>query len=59
LSSSLSQYQSTSQAELFKPTREDFMISKRKRTRSLSEYKPIHQGWAIIFAWGPLWEGRI
>jgi len=32
---------SNSQAELSKPTREDFKISKRKRTRSLSEYIPI------------------
>jgi len=51
LSSSLSQYQSISQAELSKPTREDSKISKRKRTRSLSEYIPI-QGWAIILLGG-------
>jgi len=31
LSNSLSQHQSNSQAELSKPTREDFRISKRKR----------------------------
>ena len=31
------------QAELSKPSREDFKISKRKRTRSLSEYIPIYQ----------------
>jgi len=43
LSSSLSQYQSNIQAELSKPTREDFKISKRKRTRRLSEYIPVHQ----------------
>jgi len=43
LSNSLSQHQSNSQAELSKPTREDFKISKRKRTRSLSEYIPIYQ----------------
>ena len=39
----LSQHQSNSQAELSKPTREDFKISKRNRTRSLSEYIPIYQ----------------
>jgi len=39
----LSQHQSNSQAELSKPTRESFNISKRKRTRSLSEYTPIYQ----------------
>jgi len=33
LSNILSQHQSNSQAELSKPTREDFKISKRKRTR--------------------------
>jgi len=43
LSSSLSQLQSNSQAELSKPTKEDFKISKRKQTRSLSEYTPIYQ----------------
>ena len=43
LSSSLSHYQSNTQAELSRPTREDFKISKRKRTRSLSEYIPIYQ----------------
>jgi len=43
LSSSLSQHQSISQAELSKPTREDFKISKRKRTRSLSEYISMYQ----------------
>ena len=32
-----------SQAELSKPTRQDFKISKTKRTRSLSEYIPIYQ----------------
>jgi len=42
-SNSLSQHQSNSQAELSKPTREDFKISKRKRTRSLTEYIPIYQ----------------
>jgi len=31
------------QAELSKPSREDFKISKRTRTRSLSEYIPICQ----------------
>jgi len=39
-SNSLSQHQSNSQAELSKPTTEDFKIKKRKRTRSLSEYIP-------------------
>jgi len=43
LSTSLSKHQSNSQAELSKPTREDFKISKRKRTRGLSEYIPIYQ----------------
>ena len=43
LSTSLSQLQSNSQAELSKPTREDFKISKRKRTRRLSEYIPRYQ----------------
>ena len=43
LSNPLSQHQSHSQAELFKPTREYFKISKRKRTRGLSEYIPIYQ----------------
>jgi len=43
LSNSLSQHQSNSQVELSKPTGEDFKISKRKRTRSLSEYLPIYQ----------------
>ena len=43
LSNSLSQNQTNSQAELSKPTREDFKISKRKRTRSLSEYMPMYQ----------------
>ena len=43
LLSSLSQYQSISQAELSKPTREYFKISKRKRTRSLSEYIPVYK----------------
>jgi len=38
LSNSLSQNQSNSQAELSEPTGEDFKISKRKRTRRLSEY---------------------
>jgi len=42
VSISLSQYQSISQAELSKPTREDFKISKRKRTRSPSEYMPTY-----------------
>jgi len=42
LSNSLSQHQSNFQAELSKPTREDFRISKRKRTRNLSEYIPIY-----------------
>jgi len=39
----LSQHQSNPQAELSKPTREYFKISRRKRTRSLSEYIPIYQ----------------
>jgi len=43
LSNSLSQHQSNSQVELSKPTGEDFKISKRKRTRSLSEYITIYQ----------------
>ena len=43
LSNILSQHQSNSQAELSKPTRENFKISKRTRTRSLSEYIPIYQ----------------
>ena len=43
LSNILSQHQSNSQAELSKPTREDFKISKRNRTRRLSEYIPIYQ----------------
>jgi len=43
LSNSLSKYRSNSQAELSKPTREDFKISKRKRTGRLSEYIPIYQ----------------
>jgi len=43
LSNSLSQHQSNSQAELSKPTREDFRISKRKRTINLSEHAPIYQ----------------
>jgi len=42
-SNTLSQHQSNSQAELSKPTREDLKISKRKQTRSLSEYIPIYQ----------------
>jgi len=43
LSNSLSQYQSNSQAKLSKPTRDDFSISKRKRTSNLSEYIPTYQ----------------
>jgi len=43
LSNSLSKHQSNSQAELSQPTREDFKIAKRKRTRRLSEYRPIYQ----------------
>jgi len=43
LSNILSQHQSNSQAELSKPTRENFKISKRKRTRSLSDYIPVYQ----------------
>jgi len=43
LSNILSQHQSNSQAELSKPTRENFKISKRKRTRSLFECIPIYQ----------------
>ena len=43
LSNTLSQHQSKSQAELSKPTGEDFKVSKRKRTRSLSEYIPVYQ----------------
>ena len=43
LSNSLSKHQSNSQAELSKPTREDFKTSKRKPTRSLSEYIPVYQ----------------
>jgi len=43
LSNTLSQHQSNSQAELSKPTREDFKVCKRKRTRSLSEYILIYQ----------------
>jgi len=43
LSNSLYQHQSNSQAKLSKPTGEDLKISKRKRTRSLSEYIPIYQ----------------
>ena len=42
-SNSLSQHQSNSQAELSKATSDDFKISKRKRTISLSEYIPIYQ----------------
>ena len=42
-SNSLSQHQSNSQAELSKPTSEDFKISKWKLTRSLSEYIPTYQ----------------
>jgi len=42
-SHTLSQHQSNSQAEWSKQTSEDFKISKRKRTRGLSEYIPIHQ----------------
>ena len=40
---SLSKHQSNLQAELSKPTREDFKISKGKRTRRLSQYIPIYQ----------------
>ena len=43
LSNILSQHQSNSQAELSKPTRENFKISKIKRTRTLSEYIPVYQ----------------
>jgi len=43
LSNTLSQHQSHFQAELFKPTREYFKLSKRRRTSSLSEYIPIYQ----------------
>jgi len=43
LSNTLSQHQSNSQTELSKPIREDFKISKRKQTISLSEYIPIYQ----------------
>jgi len=42
-SNTLSQHQSNSQAKLSKPTREDFKIFKRNRTRSLSECIPIYQ----------------
>ena len=43
LSNTLSKHQSNSQAESSKPTREDFKISKRKRTKSVSEYVLIYQ----------------
>ena len=43
LSNTLSQHQSNSQAELSKSTTENFKVSKRKRTRSLSEYMLIYQ----------------
>ena len=43
LPNSLSQHQANSQAELSKTAREDFKISKRKRTRSLSKYIPMYQ----------------
>ena len=43
LPNSRSKHQSNSQADLSKPTREDFKISKRKRTRSLSEYITTYQ----------------
>ena len=43
LSNILFQHQSNSQAELSKPTRENFKISKRKRTRGPFEYIPIYQ----------------
>jgi len=39
----LSQDQSNSQVQLSKPNREDFKISKRKQSRSLSEYIHIYQ----------------
>jgi len=41
LSNIVCQQQSNSQAKLSKPTRENYKISKRKRTRSLSEYIPV------------------
>jgi len=43
LSNTLSKHQSNSQAESSKPTREDFKISQRKRTKSVSEYVLIYQ----------------
>jgi len=43
LSNNLSKHQSNSQAKLSKPTRVDFKVSKRKRTRNVSEYIPIYQ----------------
>jgi len=43
LSNTLSQRQLNSQAEFSKPTRDDFMISKRKQTKSHSEYIRIYQ----------------
>ena len=43
LSNILFQHQSNSQAELSKPTRENFKISKRKQTRGPFEYIPIYQ----------------
>ena len=43
LSNAFSQHQSNSQAELSRPTKEDFTISKRKWTRSLSDYILIYQ----------------
>jgi len=58
LSNTLSQDQSTSQAELSKPTGEDFKISKRKQTRSLSEYIPIYStnlAYNVISAYLIIW----
>ena len=43
LSNSFPKHQSNSEAELSKPTREDFKLSKRKRTRRLPEYIPNYQ----------------
>jgi len=43
LSNSFPKHQSNSQAELSKPTTEDFKLSKRKRTRRLPENIPTYQ----------------
>jgi len=51
LSNSLSQHQSNSQAELSKPTREDFRISKRKPEIFLNTYPYTNLAYNVMLAY--------